>query len=109
MGIAKELASVLGMSERNAHRYIITVLSDDFINELKNMVKNKVLQGEFTNYGVSEVGMVNNTIPKMKKQLEISKRIYMTQIAKRINAPLNDIEDLSKLTQRTLANLAKKT
>ncbi|WP_243666820.1 hypothetical protein [Vulcanisaeta sp. JCM 16159] len=67
MGIAKELASVLGMSERNAHRYIIAVLSDDFINELKNMVKNKVLQGEFINYGVSEVGMVNNTIPKTKK------------------------------------------
>ncbi|BDR93205.1 hypothetical protein Vsou_22980 [Vulcanisaeta souniana JCM 11219] len=110
MVIVKELADILGMSERNAHRYIIAVLNDDFINELRNIVKNGVSQDDFTNYGINDASAINNTIPKAttKNQLDISKRIYIIQIAKRINASLNDLGDLDKLTQRTLASLSKK-
>lgn len=106
MGIAKELASILNMSERNAHRYIIAVLNDDFINELKNtIIRNNISQDGFIDYG-----SINNTVLKAssKNQLDISKRIYIMQIAKRTNVSLNDLEDLGKLTQRALVNLAKR-
>ncbi|WP_148678339.1 hypothetical protein [Vulcanisaeta distributa] len=110
MGIARELANVLGMSERNAHRYIIAVLNEDFINELRSLVRNRVLQVKPGDNNVDRADVAENAVPTKasKNQLDISKRIYITQIAKRINVSTSELEDLSKLTQRNLATLTRR-
>ncbi len=97
MVLVDELARITGLSRQSIHRYLSAVLSDQFIKELRELVRNS-----------DDVrAIIENMRRSRGGEAWPMARLYINTISSKLGMSTNDLKPLATLSKRSLEALAR--
>ncbi|WP_243676434.1 hypothetical protein [Vulcanisaeta distributa] len=98
MVLVDELARITGLSRQSIHRYLSAVLSDQFIKELRELVRNS-----------DDVRAIIENMRRSRGGGEAwpMARLYINTISSKLGMSTNDLKPLATLSKRSLEALAR--